>query len=285
VRRVILLLVLGSALVAAQREIDAVLGGFGAEDRSTVLWSPAHVKRMAVGFENVVADIYWLRTVQYFGSQRLFARGHRFELLLPLIDVTTTLDPRLEIAYRYGAIFLCEPPPIGAGRIDDGLALLARGQENLPLSWRLRQDDGYYRFLFRHDTVGAARVLEEAARIPGAPFWLRSLAADVFTKGSDRATARTMWQRLYEQAEEGILRANALIRLQVLDAQDGVDRLSAAVADFERQRGRRPRTLEELRASGLARGPVVDPSGVPYDYEASSGRVTVSPRSILWRAQ
>src|SRR5262249_4634588 len=160
-----------------------------------------------------------------------------FELLLPLIDVTTTLDPRLEIAYRYGAIFLCEPAPIGAGRIDDGLALLARGQQNLPLSWKLRQDEGYFRFLFRHDAAGAARVLDEAAGIPGAPFWLRSLAADVVTKGGDRATARAMWERMYEQAEEGILRANAQVRLEVLDALDGADRLMAAVADFERQQG------------------------------------------------
>src|SRR5262249_15934963 len=151
---------------------------------------------------------------QYFGSQRLFARARRFELLLPLIDVTTTLDPRLEIAYRYGAIFLCEPSPSGAGRIDDGLALLSRGPENLPLSRSLRQAEGYYRFLFRHDTVGAARVLDEAARIPGAPFSLRSLAADVVTRGGDRATARAIWQRMYEQAEEGILRANAQARLQ-----------------------------------------------------------------------
>src|SRR5262249_38045918 len=118
VRRAVLLLFLGAALVWIQRAIDGMLGGFGAEDRSTYLWSPAHVKRMAAGFDNVVADIYWLRTVQYFGGQRLFARSRRFELLLPLIDVTTTLDPRLEIAYRYGAIFLCEPSPIGAGRSD-----------------------------------------------------------------------------------------------------------------------------------------------------------------------
>ena len=79
------------------------------------LWSGAHVKRLFPGFEGLAADVYWLRTVQYFGGQRLFATSKRFELLRPLIEITTTLDPRLEIAYRYGAIFLSEPSPARGG--------------------------------------------------------------------------------------------------------------------------------------------------------------------------
>jgi hypothetical protein len=284
-RRVVLLAALAAALVLTQRRIDGALGAFRVQDESLYLWSGAHVKRMAAGFENLAADIYWLRTVQYFGGQRLFAQGKRFELLHPLIDVATTLDPRLEVAYRYGAIFLCEPPPIGAGRVDQGLALLERGSENLPLSWRLRQDEGYFRFLFQHDAPGAARVLEEASRIPGAAFWLKMLAADLLTKGGDRATARAMWQRMYEQAEEGIIKANAQVRLQVLDAEDGADRVTAQAQEFQRRAGRWPRSLGELQASGLARGPVVDPAGVPYDYDPQTGRATVSRRSMLWRAQ
>ena len=33
----------------------------------------------------------------------------RLQLLYPLLDITTTLDPRFNIAYRFGAIFLAEP--------------------------------------------------------------------------------------------------------------------------------------------------------------------------------
>jgi len=33
----------------------------------------------------------------------------RFDLLVPLVNITIALDPRLEIAYRYGATFLAEP--------------------------------------------------------------------------------------------------------------------------------------------------------------------------------
>ena len=34
-----------------------------------------------------------------------------YPLLYPLLDITTTLDPRFNIAYRFGAIFLAEPYP------------------------------------------------------------------------------------------------------------------------------------------------------------------------------
>jgi hypothetical protein len=282
-KRALALVVFAAALVVVQGRIDRALGEYRVQDESLYLWSGRHVKRMAAGFENLMADVYWLRTVQYFGGHRLFASGKRFELLFPLIDVTTTLDPRLEIAYRYGAIFLCEPPPIGAGRIAEGLAILERGAERLPLSWRLRQDAGYFRYLFLHDYEGASRVLDDAARIPGAPFWLKTMAADVVARGGDRATARAMWRMMAEQAEEGILKANALDRLRVLDALDLVDYWTAKAAEFQRRMGWWPTSLAELRASASSGAPIVDPSGVPFGYDPKTGKVAVSTRSTLWR--
>ena len=80
------------------------------------MWSGEQVKRLVPGFRSLAADIYWLRTVQYFGAERLFSPGKRFELLEPLTEITTTLDPRLEVAYRYGAIFLGERVPLGSAR-------------------------------------------------------------------------------------------------------------------------------------------------------------------------
>jgi hypothetical protein len=241
------------------------------------------VKRLAPGFEILMADVYWLRTVQYFGGQRAFAREKRFELLFPLIDITTTLDPRLEIAYRYGAIFLSEPPPVGAGRPRDGVEVLERGAAALPHSWRLRQDLGFFHFLFLDDPHRAAEILSEAAAIPGAAFWLKTLAADILAKGGDRQTSRRMWRQMYEQAEEGVIKANALERLRILDALDQADALTARVGEVERVQGRRPSALAEITATGVPPRALADSTGVPFEYDAATGRVSVSPRSSLWR--
>lgn len=266
----------------AQERVDLQLGQFRAQDEALYLWSGKQVRRLAPGLEGLAADIYWLRAVQYFGGQRLFASNKSFELLGPLIDITVTLDPRMEIAYRYGAIFLAEPPPTGAGRPQQAIALLERGTEAMPRNWRLRQDLGFFHYLFMHDPQKAFQILMEASAIEGAPFWLKTLAAEILNKGGDRQTSRRIWSQLYEQSE-GIMRDNALVQLLVLDALDQADLLTALVRKFSERLGRRPESLDELRRAGFLKRPPLDPTGVPFDYDAQMGTVRVSSRSRLWR--
>jgi hypothetical protein len=283
-RRLPLLLLLLAPLVPlSQERVERRLGAYRAQEEVLYFWSGEQVKRMFPGYEALAADVYWLRTVQYFGGQRKFSKDRRFELLRPLIEITTTLDPRLEIAYRYGAIFLSEPPPTGAGRPHEGIEIMEKGARNLPRSWRLRQDLGFFYYLYLHDPDRAAAVLQDAARIPGAAFWLRSLAADLLARGGDRASSRRMWQQIYDQAEQGVLRENARVRLQILDSLDVADALAARVAQYERQTGRRPKRLEDLRTAGLWRGPLMDAAGVPFSYDGTSGKVAISQRSPMWR--
>jgi hypothetical protein len=269
----------------SQRQIDVRLGVHRAQEEVLYLWSGQHVRRLFPGFESLAADVYWLRTVQYFGSSKLFSSRRDFALLRPLIDITTTLDPRLEIAYRYGAIFLSEPPPGGAGRPQEGVKVLERGALNLPRSWRLRQDLGFFRYLFLHDARGAAETLLEAARIPGSAFWLRTMAADLLGKGGDRPSARRMWQQMYDEAEPGIIKENARIRLSILDSLDTADALAARVKAFESRGGRLAARLDELRSAGLWRGPLTDAAGVAFRYDGTSGKVSISPQSPMWRPE
>lgn len=283
-RRLLFLLLL-PAVPLVQRRIDADLGAFRAQEEVLYVWSGRQVRRFVPGLENLMADIYWLRTVQYYGGQRAFAKEKRYDLLVPLADITTTLDPRLEIAYRYGAIFLAEPYPGGAGRPEAAVALLERGVKAMPENWRLRQELGFFKFFFLHDHKGASEVLLEAAKIPGAPFWLETLAADILARGGEREVSRRIWMRMYEQAEEGAIKQNALTNLLRLDALDRADALRAAVEEFTRRLGRRPRALEELASAGLARSPLADPAGVRFRYDAETGAVAIAPESPLWRRQ
>jgi len=268
----------------AQMRVDAALGPFRSQEEVLYVWSGEHVKRLVPGFENLMGDIYWLRTVQYFGGQRVFAEGKNFDLLEPLIDITVTLDPRLEIAYRYGAIFLCERQPIGAGRPERGIALLERATRQWPESWRLRQELGFFTFLFLHEHEKAAQILLEAEKLPGAPSWLKGMAGNILSRGGERQTARQIWRQVYERAEQGSpMRYNARVSLQRLDALDLVDAIIPQVERFEATTGRRPSSLEELQVAGLLAAAAVDPTGVPFDYDPGTGRVSISRASELWK--
>jgi len=264
-----------------QRQIDARLGVHGVHEEVLYL-TGKQIRRLSPGFEDLMADLYWLRAVQYYGSQRIWGGGH-YELLAPLIDVVTDLDPRLEIAYRYGSIFLSEKAPVGAGDPEAGVAILEKGVRNNPLNWRLRQDLGFLIFTFLDDAQRGAQVLLEAARLPGAPFWIESLAAQILYKGGDRDTSRRIWRGMYEQAEEGPMKYNALAHLRYLDALDQAEALTGLARAYEQRTGRKPDSLDELRSAGLLRAAPVDPSGTPFAYDRETGTVSVDRKSELWR--
>ena len=57
------------------------------------------VKKLSVGFDGLLSDFYWIRSVQYFGGKVVHGAlrtdsTERFDLLYPLLDITTTLDPQ-----------------------------------------------------------------------------------------------------------------------------------------------------------------------------------------------
>lgn len=266
-----------------QLRIDERMGRFRATEEILYLWSGEDVRRLFPGLEDLMADVYWLRTVQYFGGQRAFGREKKFDVLEPLVDITVTLDKRFEIAYRYGATFLSEPWPVGADQPEAGVRVLERGAKANPRSWYLRQTLGFFIYYHLGDAKRAADVLLEAARLPGAPFWLETLAADLVGRAGEREIARKLWQHMYDQAEEGPLRRNARQHLEYLDAEDMIDRLNEQLEIFRRRAGRNPSTLGELARAGLPRIPIVDPAGVPFAYDASSGIVSLSRESRLWR--
>jgi hypothetical protein len=266
-----------------QLRVDRSLGEFRAQNEVLYLWSGEQVKRMFPGLEAIAGDLYWLRTVQYFGRQRLFAPGKRFELLEPLIEITVALDPRLEIAYRYGSIFLCEPYPVGAGEPEAGVDLLKRATERWPQSWELRKELGYFTYLFLGDALEARRVLLEASKLPGAPYWLAGMAGHMLTRSGERSMARQIWREMYDHAQYDVMRENAKLSLQRLDALDMVDSLERVVAEYEKQLGRSPRSLEELVEVGRLPAVPHDPTGAPFAYEPATGDVSIGKSSMLWK--
>jgi hypothetical protein len=282
VKQKVAIVLLAALVPLSQRRVDRALGEHRGAEEALYIWSGEFLKRLCPGFENLMADIYWLRTVQYFGGQRAFATQKRYELLEPLTNITVTLDPRFEMAYQYGATFLSEQYPTGAGQPEKGVALLKRGGAATG-SWRLKQFEGYFTLVFLHDYPGAADILLEASRMPGAAYWLKTLAADVLTRAGDRDVARRIWQHMIDQSPPGSIRSNAEFHLMQLDALEGRDKLQAEIATFRSRTGRFPRSLTELPHLAARRVPVADPSGVPFEYDESSGTVSISTRSSLRR--
>ena len=100
------------------------------------------IKKMSLGYDALLADIYWTRAVQYYGGKRQ-AHDANFPLMEPLLNIAVTLDPNLVVAYKYGAMFLSEASPRGAGRPESAADLLRRGIVANPDEWRLWHELGF----------------------------------------------------------------------------------------------------------------------------------------------
>jgi hypothetical protein len=249
-----------------------------------LLWfqSAPLLKRLSLGFQNLVADAYWIRAVVYYGGKRRSAERDRdFSLLDPLLNFVTTLDPQFKVAYRFGAIFLTEGYPNGPGRPDLAIALLHRGLDANPAAWEFVHDIGFVYYWWLQDYETAAQWFAKAGALPGAPVWLMPLAATTLATGGDRDSSRQLWRQLGD-TDIAWLRSNAQHRLRQLDAMDVVDQLNRISQKFAAIAGRPPRNWGELVAAEGMPGPPFDATGVPYALDPRTGRIDVSPRSVLW---
>lgn len=218
-RRLLAVLVVVAVVVLAGSVLDARDRRYprsDADTRELYLTSGDTIGRLALGFDAALADVYWIRAVQHYGRDRKLPRyTGRYELLAPLVDITTSLDPHFTTAYVFGAIFLAEPLPNGPDQFDEAVALLEKGLRAEPDAWRYAQYLGFLHFWHRDDRQAAAREFERAASIPGAPVWLKPLAAQMFAEGGDRQAARTLLESL-AQSEESWIRDLAVRRLREL---------------------------------------------------------------------
>jgi hypothetical protein len=238
------------------------------------------VKRLTLDFDALAADVYWIRAIQHYGGDRLSrSRPRKYELLFPLLDLTTTLDPFFTIAYRFGAIFLSEKPPGGPGRPDLAVALLKKGITVQPQKWQYYHDIAFVYYWHVRDFKAAAEWFAHAAEQPNAPNWLSPMAAGMLSAGNDRASARFLWQQMLASDQEW-LRRNAERSLRQLDAMDAIDQLRAIVARFPPPAGQ-PHSWEWLVRRGILRGIPLDSAGAPFDLDPVSGEPSVSPSSPL----
>ena len=120
----------------------------------------------------------------------------------------------------------------------------------------------------------------QTAEQPGAPWWMRSMAAVTLASGGNRQSSRQMWQSIAQSATVEYQRNHAQRALAQLDSLDAIDVLTPLVERFARETGAPPRDWQPLVRAGLLRGTPVDPAGVPFTIRPD-GTVDVDPASPL----
>jgi tetratricopeptide (TPR) repeat protein len=292
---------LGASIVL-QRWIDGQRGVGSAVEEALYLSSGKTLKRASLGFDGLLADLYWLRTIQYFGSKAQHIKGDlnignvnewKLTLLEPLINITTELDPQYVSAYRFGSLFLPDINP------ESAIRLAQRASADNPQDWRLQQDLGFIFWKLKRFPEASAVYLQ-GSRLPDAPQWMEQMAAIMRANGGDRDTARQMFFRLYETTDDPTVKKTSLGRLQSYQAEDEAAFLNRLLASYREQKGScptslstlirslQPNALQQLKQAGLnfdeGFAPL-DPHGVAYAFDAAACTVALAQDSTIvrWR--
>ena len=286
---VISILIAGlAASVALAHVMDARrLAAQNQSDDETLYLSGPTAKRLALGFNGIAADWYWMRSLQYVGRKIVhFEDTHDahvsfstlgdldLRLLPSLLKVSTTLDPQFMAPYEYGAMIL---PEINS---DKAIDLLNSGIAANPNEWRLYQHLGYV-YWQRHDYEKASELYAAGGKLAGAPPWMLAMGAHMKAEGGSRNSAREMYQHLYDSSNDKAVQDMVEKQLMRLDSLDDREIIRHVIAVYKEKNGRCPASWREIsgqlgevrmmsapnsaRALRMdATGEPLDPSGVPY---------------------
>ena len=266
-----------------QHSIDAYHAALSQERDDVLLRSGRLVKLMSLEYAPLLADIYWTRVVQYYGNKHVRGQAN-LELLWPLLDITTTLDPNLLVSYRFGAMFLSQAAPSGAGRPDLAVQLIERGIKANPEYWRLYEDLGFVYYFDLKDYQKAAAAFLEGSKKPGSQLWMKVMAAKVSAEGESFDTSDFLWKDIYESTSDPAVKKSARLHRQLLWVKEDCRQIDLLADEYQKRFGRRPTHMSEMVQAGLVRGIPGDPQGFAYTF-GEGGKAELNLESPLLEQQ
>jgi tetratricopeptide (TPR) repeat protein len=286
----LLTVVVGVAgIVALSRRMDAHVTPVDTTLQEESLYvTAATVDRLSLGFNGLLADWYWMRSLQYVGRQILNWSGNveldnlgplNLKLLAPLLDAATTLDPQFLEPYQYAAAVL---PGVD---MKEAVRIIKKGIDANPYEWKLYHHLGYI-YWQQKDYNAAGEAYAQGAKLPGAPAWMEVMKARMASEGGSSETARQIYTRIYEEAGDRSVKEMARRRLLQLDAMGELEGLHRLIASYRDRIGRCPESWRDLEAVFRAlrvkvddAGAPLDPAGTPYLLVKEKCEVSIDRRS------
>ena len=188
-------------------------------EESLYIPSATFLRYASLGHQTMVADLMWIRTVQYFGREIERRRElnqprdskERYKFLYPLLDLTVSLDPQFVRAYRFGGILLTV-----VKRYDEAIALYAKGYAANPDRWEMPHDLGRLYYLDLKDHEKALYWWKIANDLPGRPGYIPRFVPRLYAQTGQKEIAIELWLEMLEASDNKAVRAIILLELQKL---------------------------------------------------------------------
>jgi tetratricopeptide (TPR) repeat protein len=240
------------------------------EQEPVYLPKAQYLKLMALGYNNVLADVLWFRTIDYFGKHY---RGDRtYPWLAHMCDLVTDLDPRAEHVYRFAATIL----PWEADQADAGIRLLEKGIRTFPDSWLLHYWLGFSYYFFKDDFESATKYLRIAAQLPDAHPGVARLAARLASQHYGPETTMRFLSEIRNNVYSDEMRQVISENMREAKLASHLEQLDKAIDAYRTRHGSPPSTLLALVDGGLISHVPADPFGGTYEIAADTGKARSS---------
>lgn len=166
----------------------------------------------AMGYDNLAADLLWLRTVSYYGAWR--KGDHGLDFFRALTHRVVDLDPLFIEGYRFGAFVLADD----LNSMESAYELVEKGMERMPDEWELPFLLGLLEYTVRLDDEAAATWFQRTAAMDTAPEMAQRFAAFVTSRAGDLQKAYTLWDFVYQTTPNPDMRAKAAEYMEDLRA-------------------------------------------------------------------
>jgi hypothetical protein len=249
-------------------------------------------KRISVGFNGLMADWYWLRSLQYVGRKIIDSHtadpldklgSFNLTLLPPLLETSTSLDPQFLAPYEYAAMVLPAIDKAAAIRITK------KGIAANPKAWQLYHYLGFIYWQGR-DFKAASETYGEGAALPGAPRWMEAMKAQLAAQGGSRNTALEIYERMYQESDDPSLKEMARRRILQIQSLNERDVIRLILSEFSARAQRCASSwlevsdaLRKARVRLDASGAPLDPADTPYQLNKTGCDVELDPRSQIPR--
>jgi len=207
---ILLILISFALIIAASRSVQGI-GERKKRIELQYLPNSQSLKLISLGYRNLMSDILWFKTVQYYGGYRLGKNSLR--LFRHLINVITDLDPQFTFAYQLGAVIMAED----MDAFEEGRKVLQKGIENNPGNWRLTFELGFLYYITGRDYKKAQQYFTLASQMQGANERALRFAASAASRGNDISVSIKMWKHLADNTEEEFMKELAANYIRKLE--------------------------------------------------------------------
>lgn len=276
----LLVIVILGSIAASQATWENVSAGYRDEVKvaAVKLAEPAlpplsTLKALSLNQRGAIADLLWLKTIQYFGQGNPYGN---YPSLGAILNTITQLDPKFEYPYEFGMIVLPFMQQTSAA-----VELGERAQTAIPNNGLLTFYLASVYHLNVKDYRRAGDLYAKAANQPGAPGASRELAGVAYSSSetslSDRLVAIAFWKTAFDNAKDDSQRDLAsrwYAHMQIVYA------LETAALKYKADKGAYPQNLQDLKDTGyiseiptspIGRFLILDPNTGRIDFSKSTG--------------